>query len=119
MPSGLRKVTDDMKPMIHKDRAGIVSSGENKAHKSAPSAPKDRPPKLELLIGRNNGNDGGGGDGGGREDSGGDGGGSDGDGRDTNKDGIDVELEKLECLMKYNYFLFFTLKFDMFAKSTR
>ncbi|GKE09075.1 hypothetical protein Tco_1412626, partial [Tanacetum coccineum] len=46
--SGLRKVTDDMKAMNRKNRAGIVSSGENKAHKSAPSAAKDGPPKLEL-----------------------------------------------------------------------
>nr|GEX35752.1 cyclase-associated protein 1-like [Tanacetum cinerariifolium] len=52
MPSGLRKVTDDMKLMNRKDRAGIVSSSENKAHKSAPSAAKDGPPKLELLMGR-------------------------------------------------------------------
>ncbi|GKC75470.1 cyclase-associated protein 1-like protein, partial [Tanacetum coccineum] len=48
----LRKVTDDMKAMNRKDRAGIVSSGENKAHKSAPSAAKDGPPKLELVMGR-------------------------------------------------------------------
>nr|GEY48398.1 cyclase-associated protein 1-like [Tanacetum cinerariifolium] len=52
MPSGLRKVTDDMKLMNRKDRVGIVSSGENKAHKSVPSATKDGTPKLELLIGR-------------------------------------------------------------------
>nr|GEW84722.1 cyclase-associated protein 1-like [Tanacetum cinerariifolium] len=48
----LRKVTDDMKAMNRKDRAGIVTSGENKAHKSAPSAAKDEPPKLELVMGR-------------------------------------------------------------------
>ncbi|GKD14468.1 hypothetical protein Tco_1198875 [Tanacetum coccineum] len=50
MPSGLRTVTDDMKAMNRKDKAGIMSSGENKAYKSAPSTAKDGPPKLELVM---------------------------------------------------------------------
>nr|GEU95088.1 hypothetical protein [Tanacetum cinerariifolium] len=48
----LRKVTDDMNLINRKDREGIVSSGKNKAHTSAPSAAKDGPIKLELLMGR-------------------------------------------------------------------
>lgn len=52
MPSGLRKVTDDMKAKNRKDRAGIVSSGEKEARKSAASAAKAGPPKLELVMGR-------------------------------------------------------------------
>ncbi|GKB72442.1 cyclase-associated protein 1-like protein [Tanacetum coccineum] len=50
--AGLRKVTDDMKSKNRKDRAGIVSSGEKEARKSAPSAAKVGPPKLELVMGR-------------------------------------------------------------------
>nr|GEY91847.1 cyclase-associated protein 1-like [Tanacetum cinerariifolium] len=100
----LRKVTDDMNLMNRKDKAGFVSSGENKAHTSAPSAAKDRPTKLELLMGRNDGDDGGGRDGGDGGDGGDNGGGSDGDGGDRDKDGVHRELLKLECLMKYDYF---------------
>nr|GEX32479.1 hypothetical protein [Tanacetum cinerariifolium] len=49
---GLRKVIDDKKAINHKDRAGIMSFGE-KAPKSASFATKDGPPKLELVMGRN------------------------------------------------------------------
>nr|GEU80506.1 cyclase-associated protein 1-like [Tanacetum cinerariifolium] len=50
--AGLRKVTDDMKSKNRKDRAGIVSSGEKETRKSASSAAKVGPPKLELVMGR-------------------------------------------------------------------
>ncbi|GJU17516.1 cyclase-associated protein 1-like protein [Tanacetum coccineum] len=49
---GLRKITDDMKAKNRKDRAGFVSSGEKEARKSALSAAKVGPPKLELVMGR-------------------------------------------------------------------
>ncbi|GJR23452.1 V-type proton ATPase subunit C-like protein [Tanacetum coccineum] len=47
-----RKITDDMKAKNHKDRARFVSSGEKEARKSALSAAKVGPPKLELVMGR-------------------------------------------------------------------
>ncbi|KAI7750422.1 hypothetical protein M8C21_033746 [Ambrosia artemisiifolia] len=50
--AGLRKVTDDMKTKNRTDRAGFVSSGEKEPRKSAPSAAKVGPPKLELVMGR-------------------------------------------------------------------
>ncbi|XP_071698174.1 cyclase-associated protein 1-like [Rutidosis leptorrhynchoides] len=50
--AGLKKVTDDMKTKNRTDRAGFVSSGEKEVRKSAPSAAKVGPPKLELVMGR-------------------------------------------------------------------
>ncbi|KAI3769777.1 hypothetical protein L6452_00890 [Arctium lappa] len=50
--AGLRKVTDDMKTKNRTDRAGFVSTGEKQVRKSAPTAAKVGPPKLELVMGR-------------------------------------------------------------------
>lgn len=52
--AGLKKVTDDMKTKNRTDRAGFVSTGDKEVQKSksASSAAKVGPPKLELVMGR-------------------------------------------------------------------